>query len=237
MLGAARPVNGVTKPQSRPGPTVTVRPLRPTDLPRAATRQRSELSDGFFSQLGPRFLERYLQTYLDGPAAMALAVEVDGDAVGHLVGTVGPGHFRWALRAQWRALLPAGVLALLLRPAVAWRFARTRAGRYARAAVAAARHRPPRPGGPRPPAGPGPAALLHVAVDPAARGAGAGAALVEAFEARAREAGCRTAQLVTFGDDDGPGALAFYRRLGWELSSTRTDDAGRQVLTCSKQLL
>ena len=79
-----------------------------------------------------------------------------------------------------------------------------------------------------------------MAVDPGHRGTGAGAALVHAFEQRARQAGCRTARLVTFagkaGSGEATGAGAFYERLGWTRSGQRVDDAGRLVLTYGRTL-
>lgn len=67
-------------------------------------------------------------------------------------------------------------------------------------------------------------------------GAGAGAALVRAFEAQARMIGCATARLVTFGEDGSSGAGAFYERIGWRFGGSRTDDAGRTVLTYERTL-
>jgi GNAT superfamily N-acetyltransferase len=229
-----------TDPATAPDPGVVVRPLTRSDLPAAASRQRQELPEGFFTELGERFLGRYLETYLDGPVAVALAVESGGVTVGHLVGTVGPGHYRWALRTRWRRLLPVALLALAVRPGVAVRFVRTRAGRYSRTALKVMRAPEAADTRPARERTRVPAALLHVAVDGQARGAGAGAALVHEFEQRARRAGCRTARLVTFAGDpaDGvrSGALAFYERLGWTLSGQRIDEAGRLVLVCTRDL-
>lgn len=227
-----------------------VRRLQTGDLAGASRRQVAELPDGFFTGLGPRFVERYLQTFLDGPAAVALTVERRGEPVGHLVGTVGPGHSSWVLRTRWRSLLPAALLGLARRPDLLVLFLRTRSGRYTRAALRAVRAgrgtaasgpaAPPAGGTPPSATGPGPAALLHVAVDPGHRGTGAGAALVLAFEQRARQAGCGTARLVTFAGDaeagETTGAGAFYERLGWTRSGQRVDDAGRLVLTYGRTL-
>lgn len=211
------------------GSSVQVVPLRPDGLVQAGRRQHVLLPDGFFSALGPGFLVRYLETYLHGPVAVALAVEHDGRQVGHLVGTVGPGHNRWAVRSCWRRLLSPAALALLRHPRVLLEFVRTRAGRYAHGVLAAVRARPAAPAH----VGSGPAALMHVAVDVDARGGGAGAALVTAFEDRARTAGCPTARLVTFAD---AGAGAFYTRLGWSQVGERTGADGRLVLVYERSL-
>ena len=227
-------------PVPPPAAGAVVRPLRPDDLPEAARLHAAALPEGFFSRLGPRFVARYLESYLDGPVAVALAAEVDGRQVGHLAGTVGPGHYAWALRHRWRRLLPYAALALVTRPSLLVPLLRTRVGRYTRALRRVAH-------------GAGdvaeraadqavlgvPAALLHIAVEPDARGTGAGAALVRAFEERARAAGCRSARLVAFaGDpaDPSSGAGPFYERLGWLRTGERVDDSGRQVLVYSRAL-
>jgi GNAT superfamily N-acetyltransferase len=222
-------------------PQVVIRALRDEDLPSVATRQSTELPEGFFSQLGTRFLRRYLETYVHSPLAVALIAELDDVPVGHLVGTVRPGHYQWALRARWRRLLPSWLIALSTHPRALLQFLRTRVGRYARAAVRAVRSRvravPREPSIPVPRAA-GPAALLHVAVDPEARGAGVGAALVREFETQARRAGCTTARLVTFADARpfGTDAGSFYERLGWHRRDHRVDDAGRTVLVYERAL-
>lgn len=218
---------------------VMIRPLRAEDLPAAAARQSTELPEGFFSQLGTRFLSRYLETFVHSPVAVALTAERDGVPVGHLVGTVRPGHYQWALRARWRQLLPGWLLALATHPRALLHFLRTRVGRYTRAAARAAgsraRAHPPAPSGAATRAA-GPAALLHVAVDVQARGAGVGAALVRAFEAKARQARCTTARLVTFADPGSSEAAGFYERLGWHRCGQRVDDADRTVLIYEKAL-
>lgn len=223
-----------------PGAELVVRALRREDLAEAARLQVAALSEGYFSRLGPRFVARYLETYLDGPVGVALAAEIDGVQVGHLVGAVGPGHYAWALRHRWGQLLPYALLALARRPSVLVELLRTRLKRYGRAVLAvlrgAARVAEEPDGSPVPGV---PAALLHVAVEPVSRGSGAGAALVRAFEDQARSAGCRSARLVAFaGDPDDPsrGAGPFYERLGWIRTGERVDDTGRQVLAYSRAL-
>lgn len=226
-------------PLPPPRPGAVLRPLQAADLPPAAKLHVRALPDGVFSRLGPRFVQRYLETYLVGPAAVALAAEVDGRFVGHLVGTVGPGHHTWALRHAWRRLLPAALLALLLRPGLALHLVRTRLARYVRAVRRAARGSAATTQQSGAGAAPGLAALLHVAVEPEARGSGAGSLLVRGFEERARRAGCPTARLVTFaGDpaDPSTGAGAFYERLGWHRAGKRVNDTGQQVLVYARSL-
>ena len=209
---------------------VAVRQLDPADLRAAARLHADALSEGFLAQLGPGFLRRYLDTFRTTPGAVALAAQApDGAFAGFVVGSTCLGHNRQALQLHWRSLLPAAALALGLRPRVLWQFLRTRAARYGRVALITARGR--RGGGPparRATTTGGPvvtAVLLHVAVEVAGRGNGAGSALVEASTARARAAGCTRARLMSFGETD-----AFYTRLGWTPVSARTDDDGRRAV-------
>jgi len=211
-----------------------VRPLEPGDLVHAARLHADALPDGFFAQLGPHFLSRYLATFLDVPGALALAVDSpDGQLAGFAVGNTGSGatHHRSALRLHGWSLLVSGVLALSTRPRVLAHFVHTRSGRYARALLSLRQRPEPRPttrG--RRPAG-RTAVLLHVVVSPAARTHGAGRALLAAFEAAGRAAGCTRGRLVSFSDTE-----AFYRRLGWDRLSHRVDRDGRDVVTYGRDL-
>ena len=201
------------------------RPLTGRDLRAAAALHASELPDGFFAELGPRFLSRYLATFLDAPGTVALAVDgPDGTLAGFLVGSTRDGHHRAALRRHGRSLALAGALALLARPGLAWRFLRTRAGRYVRAL-----RRTPSSVTAAPAAG-RTAVLLHVAVAPEQRGLGLGAALVRGLEQAARRDGCDRAVLVSFGDKP------FYERLGWERGPARRNAVGQDVVTYRRTL-
>jgi ribosomal protein S18 acetylase RimI-like enzyme len=222
-----------------------VRPLREDDLAQAAALHADALPEGFFSQLGPRFLRRYLATFLRAPGAVALAAERDGHFAGFVVGT-GGGHYRWALREAWRELLPVAVVALVRHPGAALRLVRTRTRRYGKAllrARAETRHPDAAPAAPAS----APAALLHVAVRPEDRAAGLGAALVRGFEEQARSAGRRRVRLVAFGEPDegastdgsdakADGLEAFYGRLGFRRVQVKRDEAGRRVLVFERNL-
>lgn len=212
-----------------PAPDVRVLPLGTSDLAWAAGLHAEHLPSGFFAQLGPRFLRRYLATFLLSPVGVAVRVDVDGAPKGFLVGTSGPGHSGWALRRCWRTLLPAGVLGLLTHPRLLGVFLRTRTRRYVRAAVRATRPAPASEA----PLAVRRAALLHIAVDPRSRGAGAGAALVDAFVAAARTAHCTDARLVTY---DVAANGGFYARLGWEPVQERVDEQGRTATTLGRRL-
>lgn len=209
---------------------IIVRGLTGRDLAAAAALHASELPDGFLAQLGSRFLRRYLATFLDTPGAVALGVAGDtGELSGFVVGSTRRNHNKTALRRHARLLLPAGAAALLIRPWLVLPFLRTRARRYLRAAVDLLRRTP----SPATAAGGAPirvAVLLHVAVHPAQRGRGLGAALVGAFADASRDAGCTRVLLVAFSEND------FYLRLGWNRVTARQDDDGRLVVTYALDL-
>lgn len=215
-------------------PGLPVRPMAGRDLLAAARLHAQELPDGFFARLGTPFLQRYLATFLDLPGGVALSVDGDGgELVGFLVGSTRDGHHRAALRRHGPALLRAGALGLITRPALLLAFLRTRARRYAGLGFTALRRRratvPARVPGPAPTRR-RTAVLLHVVVAPSARGRGAGAALVRGLEVAARRDGCDRAVLVSFGDKP------FYERLGWTRQSARRNAGGQDVVTYRRDL-
>lgn len=200
---------------------VELRPLDLRDLAFTAALHAQALPHGFFADLGPRFLRGYHATFLDSPHAVAFVATLGGHPAGVLVGILDPAlHTRWVLRRRGMKLALRGALALAVRPRVALRFLRTRVRRYAHAWL---RHRH-RPAEQAPTAESSqPAILSHVAVVPAARGTGAGAALVRAFEEAARRSAPR-AILTTIDGPDGAGP--FYARLGWERTTIRRTHDG-----------
>ena len=205
------------------------------DLRAAAALHASELPDGFLAQLGPRFLRRYLATFLDTPGAVALVVDDEhGDLVGFLVGSTRDGHHRAALQRHAVVLVLSALRSLTVRPVVLLQLLRTRAGSYLRALRRTAR-------GSTPPSTPATvsmathprvrtAVLLNVAVAPRARGSGAGAALVRGLEAAARADGCGRAVLVSFGDKP------FYEHLGWDRVSARRNSRFQEVVAYRRWL-
>lgn len=199
-----------------------------SDLRPAAELHAGELQQGFLARLGPRFLQRYLATFLVVPGGVALVVDDEhGDLVGFLVGSTRDGHHRAALQRHGRVLVLSGMFALVTRPTVLVELLRTRAGSYARALLA-----PTKVPAAGPPSAPRvrTAALLNVAVSPRARGRGAGAALVRELEAAARADGCTRAVLVSFGDKP------FYERLGWTRVSARRNPRGPDVVAYRRDL-
>lgn len=205
-----------------------VRPMAQIDLVVCADLHVRELRDGFLTRLGPRFIRRYLATFLDIDGAVALVAEADdGRLVGFVVGSTRPGHNRAALRQHARPLIVGALGGLLRHPHLAVPFLRTRSKRYARAALGQNR---PRSQPDLPSSSGVSAVLLHVVVAPEQRGTGAGAQLVHAFVDAARAAGAHQSLLVTFGDG------GFYRRLGWQRLAERRDPEGQLVVTYGLEL-
>ena len=190
------------------------------DLRFAADLQRAYLSDGFFASLGPGFMRAYLATFLDSRVSVALLAERGGQAVGFLVGSFDhTAHVQMTVRRHGPRLVVFGVVAMLVRPAVGWRFARTRARRYAArvgrtlgrgSTPTASRHELAAAGG-----------LGHLVVVPEGRGLGIGSALTVEYMRRVQAYGVTRAQLTTKAGEAGAGA--FYERLGW-VSTLSFDD-------------
>ena len=221
-LGAARAAPPPDLQQPEKQSSCTVRPAGPDDLPRIAELHGAHLPHGLFPRLGPRFLRRWHRTFLDSPHGIALVTDDDGEVSGFLVGTSRQrAYVTGVLRRQRKQLAATGLLCLALRPRVAFSFLRTRAGKYVR--------RIARPT-PAVAAGDGTldlAVITALVVDPALRGCGQGAALVERFAELAGAAGAERAELVTL---EGPeGATQFYASLGWEEVRTKQNKDGDAV--------
>jgi ribosomal protein S18 acetylase RimI-like enzyme len=216
---------------------VAVRPLAVVDLAVAARLHAALLPHGFFAFLGLRYLRAYYGTFLASPHAIGLVAELEGRPVGILVGTSrNAAHYRWVMRHRGPRLACLGASAMLVRPAVAVWFLRTRVRRYGRRVVLTVLARTRRGGNPAPTdaAGGDTAVLTHVMVADQARGRGAGAALVDRFAAAAKAAGARTAVLVTLAGEDGAGF--FYKRLGWEHLEDRGGRDGHELSVFSRRL-
>ena len=199
---------------------VQVRHMTTADLRFAAATHRTYLPDGFFPSLGPAFMRAYLGTFLDSRVSVALLAERGGEPVGFLVGSFDHGaHVRQTIRRHGARLLILGVLSMLVRPSVGWRFIRTRAARYLRRL----RLRTTRPRGGR--SGPVPAGGLgHLVVVPGHRGLGIGSALSVEYAHRVATYGVVRAQLTTRAGAAGAGP--FYERLGWRSEATFADPDG-----------
>lgn len=207
-----------------PGRDSPVQPLERCDVEFCVALHREALGHGFFVELGDRFMRVYYGALLESPHAVAIKAEVDGQAVGFLVGAIrARAHRRWMLRHRGALFAVLGVVGLIGHPRAALRFARTRLGRYARTWR---HHRVEQPEQ-KSAVTADPAVLTHVAVVPGARRSGAGRRLVEAFTDEARCAGADRALLTTLADEAGAGR--FYERLGWRRSATHMSADGRHV--------
>lgn len=220
-----------TRASSRRDALVLVRPATAADLGSTAGWHCRHLPHGLFPLLGPGFVRRWHATFLGSAHGVALVAEVAGATgprpVGFLVGSTDQvRHVEAVIRRHRLGLGLSGLAALACRPLTCAHFLRTRSVAYVRrlsrtlgprrghlgATVAAGADGPPKV-----------AVVAAVVVDPAARGAGAGEALVRAFTRLAAAAGAPEAQLATM---VGPaGAGPFYARLGWEpVEEHRTRD-------------
>lgn len=206
-----------------PPMTVVVRAMESRDLCFAAALHEQSLRHGLFPALGRRFLVRYLGTYLRSDASVALVAELAGSPAGFLVGVLDEStHYRHVLQRHGTKLAASGLVALMTRPRVAWRFLQTRAYRYVLGIGRLAR------GARRGSAGAtdrrATAVLSHVAVIPELRGSGVGSDLVAAFSATASGASTAAIRLTTRTGADGAGD--FYIDLGWRHVDTFVDADG-----------
>lgn len=210
---------------------VTIEVVKTADLRQTSELHRRYLFAGIFPRMGPRFLRCYHETFAASPHGVALVARDGGVIVGFLLGTVdNAAHYRWVISERGMALARCGVVALVVRPQVAWSFVTTRFGRYLRRLR---RHLSwsDRMHEPMPTAGdaggsPQVAILTHVATAEAARRGGVGRRLVEGFLAQARARGAVEARLITA--RDGP-AAAFYAGAGWDPIADRRAHDGSEV--------
>lgn len=189
----------------------------------AARLHAEALPHGFFAALGYRYLRAYYLSFLDSPHAGAFVAGIEGAPIGFVAGSFDPvAHRRFTIRRHGARLALEGGRALVCHPGLGIDFLSTRLGRYTKGIL-----RTLRPGGAPAPAGEllrsqvGPGVLSHVAVLPAARGWGAGEALVDAFVTEARRRGVRRLELLTLADE--LGATSFYAHLGWQRKERLVD--------------
>ncbi len=170
---------------------MVLRTGRDGDAATAATLHAGQISEGFLTFLGPGFLRRLYRRIVLTPDSFLLVLEDEGAPVGFIAGSTDVAALYRAF--VWRdgvaAALPAG--ARLLR---SWR-----------QVMETLRHGTAS-------AGEG-AELLAVAVDPAARGRGAGTLLVQGFLAEIGRRGFDAAHVVVAADNET--AVALYRRAGF----------------------
>ncbi|QTG82485.1 GNAT family N-acetyltransferase [Arthrobacter crystallopoietes] len=241
-------------------PSVTVRPATPTDLTTMAAWQCRYVPDGLFPQMGERFVRRWHASFLDSPFGVALVAErVDAQgtqAVGFLVGSTDQfRHIDDVVRRHRVRLALAGLLALAQRPRLGAHFVRTRGRAYLKRILTPKLHRTPGAG---PAAGAAAGAESHaasratagttanatsggqiavvtaIAVDPAARGTGAGQELISRFLEDARTAGAARAELVTLLGEGN--AAPFYERLNWSAVDEHPTRDGMRARTYRYEL-
>ena len=171
---------------------MVLRTGRDGDAAAAATLHAGQISEGFLTFLGPGFLRRLYRRIALTPDSFLLVMEDEGAPVGFLAGSTDVAALYRAF--VWRDGIPAAL------PACA------RLLRSWRQAMETLRHGTAS-------AGKG-AELLAVAVDPAARGRGAGTLLVQGFLAEIGRRGFDAAHVVVAANNET--AVALYQRAGFE---------------------
>lgn len=188
-------------------PVVTLRPMAQPDVAWSADLHRRALAVGLFPSLGQRFLRRYHRTFIESPYAVALVVAVDDIPAGFVLGILrSEAHRQETLRTRGIRLAFIGLGAILVRPALLFRFTRTRLRAYVRALW---RHLNPNEERKRQDSTDDLAVLCHIAVEDSQRGLGLGKKLVDALVEIAGATGRWT---VTTSTVD---AAPFYESLGW----------------------
>jgi ribosomal protein S18 acetylase RimI-like enzyme len=161
------------------------------DADTAALLHAAQIGEGFLTFLGPAFLRRLYRRIARAPGSFLLVVEHDATAVGFLAGSTD-------VAALYRAFLrhdgPTVALTCSGRLLRSWR-----------RVIETLRHGTDS-------AGQG-AELLAIAVDPAARGGGAGTLLVEEFLAEIRRRRQNAAHVVVAAGNES--AVNLYRRAGF----------------------
>lgn len=174
------------------GSRVTVRAGTSSDARLAAQLHAGQISDGFLSSLGPRFLELLYRRVCASEGSFLLIAESEGSRVGFLAGSASVG------RLYRDFVLRDGMTAL-------FRVAPRLLARWRRAVETLGHGRGEEAG-----AG---MELLAVAVDPAWQGKGAGIALVEAFLEEAGHHDPASARVVV--GESNHAAVSLYRRSGF----------------------
>lgn len=178
-----------------PSAAVSVRVGTTTDAAAAAGLHAGQISEGFLSRLGPRFLTRLYRRITTSPNSFLLIAEDAGTTVGFIAGSTDVSAlYRTFL---WRDGVAAAILA---GPQLITRW---------RQVVETLRHGTSGGTG----AGRG-AELLAVAVDRDRRNRGAGWELVTSFLAEVSSRGETAAHVVVGADNER--AVTIYRRAGFE---------------------
>lgn len=210
---------------------LTLRATRDGDVPAVVALHLAHLPHGLFPRLGRGFMARWHRTFLGaGHGVSLVVVDQDDRVVGFLAGaTAQRTHVRTVLAEQKVPLALAGLSALATRPGVALHFLRTRARPYLRRLLGVQRvQAAPEQTPTTATADTDVAVVTALVVDPAARGRGVGARLVERFVDLSVAGPAERAELITL--DGGQGAREFYEGLGWTLAGTRANRDGQACL-------
>lgn len=224
-------LDGVTATDAHPvRDGLTLRETRQGDVPAVVALHLAHLPHGLFPRLGRGFMARWHRTFLGAGHGVSLVVVDDDDRViGFLAGaTAQRTHVRTVLAEQKVPLALAGLGALATRPGVALHFLRTRARTYLRRLAGVQRVQAAAEPAATAPDGTDVAVVTALVVDPAARGRGVGARLVERFVDLSAAGPAERAELITL--DGGQGAREFYEGLGWTLAGTRANRDGQACL-------
>jgi ribosomal protein S18 acetylase RimI-like enzyme len=163
---------------------------------------RAAFPDTEATRLGARYLRAFFEQYRSSPSAIALVAWRDAE-VGYVVGSPHGGE-----TARYRALLPAAAGAFLARPRLWSRRDLRRVARWRLASLGRATSRREVAALPQPVY-----VLDLIGVDPAHRGHGVGALLLEGFVAAARARGAGS--LALWVRHDATAARRLYERHGW----------------------
>lgn len=194
-----------------PSQTVTVRSMRPDDVPAVVALHLRAFPGFFLSFLGPRFLSVLYRAAVELDEISLVAV-ADGKVAGLVMGSAHPGGFFRRLR-QARALqfAYAALPSVLRHPESALRVARAlRKPEQARKAA-------------------GTATLMSLAVDPALQARGLGRLLVSSFVQRAASRGAVSVDLTT-DKYDNDAVNAFYRGMGFRVAREIRTPEGRLLI-------
>ena len=225
--------------------------LAARDTQYTARSHIAHLPEGFFPQLGEAFVRRWHRTFIDSPSAVAFGIrDRDGRVAAFVLATTDQhAYVRDVLARNRFALAGRAAIGLMMHPAAANRFVRTRAKHYAYklwamrhvSDISACRwtgtdggatdaaHAVVTPG-----AGPTPVGVVHaIATEPHLRGKGFGRLLLSRYEAELTSVGTPRGLLITSATNS---AANLYRGLGWRETERRVDRDGRTVLQFERTL-
>jgi ribosomal protein S18 acetylase RimI-like enzyme len=186
---------------------MTVRPMKEGDLDAVVAIHLAAFPSFFLTFLGPRFLRVFYGAVMcDG---IALVAAGNDRVAGFVVGMLDSKSFyRRLLRKRFLQVAFAIVPAVLRHPSTLLRVIRRARQRTSEESNGAE--------------------LMSLAVDPREQHRGAGRALVEAFAARALEAGAGSLWLITDAADN-DAVKTFYRSVGFTRRRSFTNAEGRAL--------